>query len=105
MRISGLAVLSPAHLPAPERASIEHLIGCGLFSDGRFYVDYHGIAVEIHRYGFFLHTGLVVEDERPEEVSDTLWHILNAAERQGCDWVLFDRDEPVSPDWPQFDCG
>lgn len=103
MRISGLAVLSTAHMPSAERGAIESLIAAAAIIDGRQTIAFHGIAVEPHSFGFFLNTGLVVEDERPDEVSDTLWHILGEAERQGCDWVLFDRDEPTSPDYPLFD--
>lgn len=103
MRISGLAVLSTAHMPTAERGAIEVLIAAAPLVDGRQTVAFHGIAVEPHNFGFFLNTGLVVEDERPAEVSDTLWHILNEAERQGCDWVLLDRDEPPSPNWRIFD--
>ena len=103
MRISGLAVLSTAHMAFEERSAIEALIAAATIVDGRHTIAFHGIAVEPHSFGFFLNTGLVVEDKRPDEVSDTLWHILNAAERQGCDWVLFDRDEPTSPGLPLFD--
>ncbi|MFZ4748623.1 MAG: hypothetical protein ACOYLK_17350 [Sphingomonas sp.] len=103
MRISGLAVLSTAHMPAAERDTIEVLIAAAPVIDGRQTIAFHGIEVETHSFGFFLNTGLVVEDERPSEVSATLWHILNEAERQGCDWVLFDRDEPTSPALPLFD--
>ena len=103
MRISGLAVLSTAHMASAERGAIEALIAAAAIVDGRQTIAFHGIVVETHSFGFFLHTGLVVEDERPDEVSDTLWHILEVAEHQGCDWVLFDRDEPPSPDWPVFD--
>lgn len=92
MRISGLAVLSTVHMPTAERGAIEALIAAAAIIDGRQSIAFHGIAVETHSFGFFLNTELVVEDERPDEVSDTLWHILNEAERQGCDWVLFDRD-------------
>ena len=103
MRISGLAVLSTAHMPPADRGAVEALIAAAAIIDGRQTIAFHGIAVETHSFGFFLNTGLVVEDKRPDEVSDTLWHILNEAERQGCDWVLFDRDEPTSPDYPLFD--
>lgn len=103
MRISGLAVLSTAHMASEERSAIEALIAATTIVDGRQTIAFHGIAVEPHSFGFFLNTGLVVEDDRPDEVSDTLWHILGEAERQGCDWVLFDRDEPTSPDFPLFD--
>ena len=103
MRMSGLAVLSTVHMPSAERGAIEALIAAAPLVNGRQTIAFHGIAVETHSFGFFLNTGLVVEDERPGEVSETLWDILNEAERQGCDWVLFDRDEPPSPDWPRFD--
>ena len=103
MRISGLAVLSTAHMASAEREAIEALIAAAPLVNGRQTIAFHGILVETHSFGFFLNTGLVVEDERPGEVSETLWDILNEAERQGCDWVLFDRDEPPSPDWPRFD--
>ena len=95
MRISGLAVLSPRHLPPAELRAIERLIRSAPIFDDRLAIDYHGITVEPHRYGFFLNTALVLEDPKPADVSDTLWHILEQAERQGCDWVLIDRDEPI----------
>ena len=100
MRFSGLAVISPRHLPPAELRTIERLIRSAPITDGRPAIDFHGIAVEAHRYGFFLNTALVLEDERPVDVSDTLWAILEAAERQGCDWLLIDRDEPVSTELP-----
>ena len=100
MRISGLAVLSPAHLPIGERDAIESVIRSATHRFGRAEIDYCGIAVETHRYGFFLNTAAVLEDEKPPLVSAALWNILDQAERQGCDWVLFDRDEPVSRDLP-----
>lgn len=100
MRISGLAVLAPQHLPPAELRTIERLITSAPIIDGRPAIDYHGLAVEPHRYGFFLNTALVLEDTRPVDVSDMLWAILEAAECQGCDWLLIDRDEPVSRDWP-----
>ena len=96
MRISGLAVLSSRHLPPAELRTIERLIRSAPIFDGRPEIDYHDIAVEPHRYGFFLNTAIVLEDPKPADVSDTLWHILEQAERQGCDWALIDRDEPIS---------
>jgi len=100
MRISGLAVLSPRHLPPAELRTNERLIKSAPIADGRPTIDFHGIAVEAHRYGFFLNTALVLEDDRPVDVSDTLWAILEAAERQGCGWLLIDRDEPVCTELP-----
>lgn len=100
MRISGLAILSPRHLPPAELRTIERLIRSAPIADGRSAIDFHGIAVEAHRYGFFLNTALVLEDERPVDVSNTLWAILEEAERQGCDWLLIDRDEPMCTGLP-----
>ena len=100
MRISGLAVLAPQHLPPAELRTIEGLIKSAPIINGRPAIDYHGIAVEPHRYGFFLNTALVLEDDRPVDVSKALWAILEAAERQGCDWLLIDRDESVCTGLP-----
>lgn len=103
MRISGLAVISPLHLPPADRDAIAALIDAPRPTGRRAPLDYDGIAVEAHAFGAFLNTGLVVEDEKPGAVSDALWAILDAAEAQGCDWVLIDRDEPPSDQLPRFD--
>ena len=63
MSISGLAVLSTAHMPPAERGAIESLIAAAAIVDGRQTIAFHGIAVETQSFGFFLNTGLVVEDE------------------------------------------
>ena len=102
MRITGLAVLSPAHLPRPDFEAIEAQILEARADGGRRHLEHWGIAVETHAYGLFLHTGKVLEDERPDGVSAELWRILSDAEFRGCDWVLFDRDEPVDPALPRF---
>lgn len=103
MRITGLAVVSTAHLPPSDLAAIEALLALPVDDRGRRSLELHGIAVEAHACGFFLDTVAVLEDERAPEVSTHLWAILAAAEHAGCDWVLFDRDEPVDPDLPRFD--
>ncbi len=90
MRITGLANVSTGSLPEPELAAIDALLG----GDPRLPVDYHGIPVVGHPYGFLAHTCMVLDDEKPDEVSDRLWDVLSRAEHAGCDWVLFDRDEP-----------
>jgi len=93
MRITGLANVSTGQLTDAELAAIDALFdGPG---DRRRPIDYHGIPVVAHPYGFLAHTCMVLDDDRPDEVSAALWAILSTAERQGCDWVLFDRDEPV----------
>ena len=92
MRISGLANVSTGSLPHAELAAIDAVFdGPG---DPRRPIDYHGIPVVAHPYAFLAHTCMVLDDEKPDEISDALWAILSTAERQGCDWVLFDRDEP-----------
>ena len=103
MRMSGLAVISPLHLPPTDRDAIAALIDAPCPNGRREPLDYHGIAVEAHAFGAFLNTGLVVEDDKPAALSDGLWAILEAAEAQGCDWVLVDRDEPPSDQLPRFD--
>ena len=102
MRTTGLAVLSPAHLPRADFHAIEANILSAVSAGGRRHLDHHGIAVETHAYGLFMHTGMVLDHERPEGVSAELWRILGDAEHQSCDWVLFDRDEPVDPSLPLF---
>jgi hypothetical protein len=93
MRITGLANISTGLLPDPELAAIDALFDAP--GDPRRPIDYHGIPVVAHPYGFLAHTCMVLDDDKPDDVSEALWEILSMAEHQGCDWVLFDRDEPV----------
>ena len=92
MRITGLANVSTGQLTDAEPAAIDALFGGP--GDPRRPIDFHGIPVVAHPYGFLAHTCMVLDDDRPGEVSAALWDILSTAERQDCDWVLFDRDEP-----------
>jgi hypothetical protein len=103
MRITGLAVLSPVHLPRSDINAIEALLRLPTDAEGRHNLEYHGIAVEAHAFGFFLGTAAILEDFRAPEVSATLWGILSDAEHQGCDWVLIDRDEPAIDALLRFD--
>lgn len=103
MRITGLAVLSPVHLPRSDIDAIEALIRLPTDAEGRHNLEYHGIAVEAHAFGFFLGTAAMLEDYRAPEVSDVLWDVLSDAEHQGCDWVLIDRDEPADAMLQRFD--
>ena len=92
MFITGLANVSTGHLTGAELAAIDALFdGPG---DPRRPIDYHGIPVVAHPCGFLAHTCMALDDDKPDEVSVALWEVLSTAERQGCDWVLFDRDEP-----------
>lgn len=91
MRITGLANVSTGHLTDAELAAVEALFDGP--DDLRRPIDYHGIPVVAHPYGFLAHTCMVLDDDRPDEVSAALWEILSTAEHAGCDWVLFDRDE------------
>jgi spermidine/putrescine-binding protein len=93
VRITGLANISTGLLPDPELAAIDALFDAP--GDPRRPIDYHGIPVVAHPYGFIAHTCMVPDDEKPNEVSEALWDVLSTAERRGCDWVLFDRDEPM----------
>lgn len=102
MRITGLAVVSTAHVPKSDLAAIEALLALPVDDSGRRCLELHGIAVEAHAAGFFLDTVAVLEDERAPEVSTALWAILSNAEHAGCDWVLFDRDEPTDAPLPRF---
>ncbi|MGI4877619.1 MAG: hypothetical protein ACRYG4_09055 [Janthinobacterium lividum] len=90
MRITGLANISTAAIPEYELVAIETLLG----HDPRLPIDFHGIPVVGRPYGFLAHTCMVLDDDKPEAVSTALWEVLSDAERAGCDWVLFDRDEP-----------
>jgi hypothetical protein len=103
MRISGLAVISPLHIPPSDRDAIAALIDAPCVTSRRTPLSHHGIVIEAHAFGAFINTGLVVDDDKPAHVSDALWTILEAAESQGCDWVLVDRDEPPSDRLPRFD--
>lgn len=103
MRMTGLGVLSPVHLPRSDIAAIEALLGLPPGPDGRHNLELHGIAVEAHAFGFFLGTAVMLEDCRAPEGSDTLWGILSDAYTRGCEWVLIDRDEPPDPSRPRYD--
>ncbi len=67
MRISGLANISTGSLPDAELQAIDRLFDGG---DPRTPIDYHGIPVVAHPYGFLAHTSMVVDDEKPDEVSN-----------------------------------
>lgn len=58
--------------------------------------------VEAHAFGCFLHTGVLLDDERPSGISEPLWGILSDAEQRGCDCVLIDRDEPANASLPRY---
>ncbi len=103
MRITGLAVVSPVHLPRPDIVAIEALLRLPAGPGGRRSLELHGIAVEAHAFGFFLCTAAMLEDFRAPEVSAELYGLLSNAEFQGCDWVLIDRDEPADASLPRFD--
>lgn len=96
MRITGLANVSTGYLSETELAAIQHLIDTTP-GGSQALIDYHGIPIVAHPYGFLAHTGMVIDDERPPEVSDAMWSLLNTTEHMGCDWVLFDRDERLPP--------
>ena len=81
MRITGLANVSTELLTDAELAAIDALFdGPG---DPRRPIDYHGIPVVAHPYGFLAHTCMVLDDEKPDEISAALWAILSTAEQQG----------------------
>ena len=61
MRISGLANVSTGSLPDAELAAIDRLFEG---SDARHPLDYHGIPVVAHPYGFLAHTCMVLDDDR-----------------------------------------
>jgi hypothetical protein len=103
MRITGLAVLSPVHLPRADIAAIEAVLRQPTDGEGRNNFELHGIAIEAHAFGFFLSTAGMLEDVRAPEVSETLWGILSDAEFQSCEWVLIDRDEPADAARHRFD--
>ena len=103
MRISGLAVISPVHMPRADLAAIEALLRLPVDAERRHNFELHGIAVEAHAFGFFSCTTAVLEDGRAPEVSPTLWRLLEDAERAGCDWILVDRDEPACTELDRFD--
>lgn len=95
MRITGLAIVSPAHFPASDRRAIEALLRLPADADGRRSLELHGIGIEAHACAFFLSTAAVLEADRAPEVSATLWSLLERAEQLSCAWVLVDRDEPA----------
>ena len=103
MRLSSLAVVSTVHLPVEERVAIAALIAAVQRSRSNQPMVVHtSLTIEPHRSGFFVNTEVVLDDERPGDISAELWEILSRAERAGCDWVLFDRDEVPYPLLPRF---
>lgn len=104
MRRTSLHICSTAHLPVDERDAIDHLIvEAPRHAGGRLIMQHLDLMIEPYQFGFFAHTGLAKDDpERPDSVSPELWAILRAAARAGASWVLFDRDEALTPDLPVF---
>ncbi|PZU06036.1 hypothetical protein [Sphingomonas sp.] len=104
MRRSALLVCSSAHLPAAERDHIDHLIAtASRGEDGRIDVGHPDLVIEPYAYGFFVHTCVVgCGAERTDDISPEFWAILATAFDSDISWVLFDRDEPVSPALPVF---
>ncbi|OAN53503.1 DUF5983 family protein [Sphingobium sp. TCM1] len=104
MRRSALIVCSTIHLPVAERRHIDGLIATApRGADSRVEVGHTDLVIEPYAYGFFVHTCLVgCGSERPDDVSVEFWAILTRAFDSDVSWVLFDRDEPLSPDLPVF---
>jgi hypothetical protein len=104
VRRSALFVCSTIHLPVPERRAIDRLIAeAPRADDGRVKVDHPGLVIEPYAYGFFVHTGAVgCGGGDGPDISLELRTILAHAFDHDASWVLFDRDEPVSPDFSVF---
>jgi hypothetical protein len=104
MRRSALIVCSTAHLPVAERRHIDTLIAAApRGDDGRVQVGHLDLVIEPYAYGFFVHTSIVgCGGEQPDDISPQFWAILTLAFDSDVSWVLFDRDEPLSPDLPVF---
>ncbi|EQB16526.1 MULTISPECIES: hypothetical protein [Sphingobium] len=104
MRRAALIVCSAAHLPVAERRRIDTLIATApRGDDGRVEVAHPDLVIEPYAYGFFVHTCVVgCGAERPDDISAQFWAILTQAFDSDVSWILFDRDEPVSPELPVF---
>ncbi len=102
MRRTTLFVCATAHLPAAERTEIDALIDTAVRDNGRLVVDHPVLAIEAHRYGFFVATAIIGTGERPACVSPALWDLLAIAHRLEAEWVLFDHDEEPDLNLPVF---
>lgn len=103
MRETSLFTCSLFHLPIAEREAIEQMIRTSPRNEeGRLEVRYPNLVIEPHLDGFFVHSRVAgwASAERPETISSALWDILAFAAEAGASWVSFDREMPVSKDWP-----
>ena len=104
MRRTSLHIYSTAHLPDDERDTIDRLIrDAPRNAGGRLVVGHLDLLIEPYQFGFFVHTGVCEDEvERPDGVSPEFWAMLRAAALAGAGWMLFDRDEPLTPGLPVF---
>lgn len=105
MRETSLFTCSLFHLPTEQREVIEQMIRASSRNqEGRLEVRYPDLVIEPHHDGFFVHTSVAgwASAERPEAISPAFWAILAFAAEAGASWVSFDREVPVSGDWPSF---
>lgn len=104
MRRTALFVVSTAHLPKSERDAIDQRIALAPRNEGgRIIVEHPELVIESYLYGFFFHTGIVAcEGDIPPDIAPEFWRLLVHADERGASWLLFDRDEPVSANWPIF---
>lgn len=84
MNIQKMLVLSTAHLPGPITPDSAP----------------EPIWYEKGEYGWIVFTHLF---QTPLNTSPELIHIMTCAAKMGCDWVMFDRDASIHPDFPTFD--
>ena len=63
---------------------------------------WHGLIVEPHSYGCWVHTG-VVEDGGPDGLPASLLAVLREGHDSGADWVLLDADLEPLLDLPTFE--
>lgn len=81
--------LSTAHLSLEDRVCLDRSAD---------HAAPPNVSCGIMPFGWFVYA----HDDRPE-VSDPLWALMQEARRQGCDYLLFDRDAATLDGFPSFD--
>ena len=98
--------VSVLHLEPETYAKLLHLAETGPSRPGGSRYDpedpWHGLIVEPHSYGCWVHTG-IVEDGDTEGLPASLLAVLREAAASDAAWVLFDADLEPLLDLPVFE--
>ena len=104
MELNLFAAVSTVHVPASARQTIDTMLAAATPDhSGRVQLEFAGLPLEPHHFGFWLHIGdpELLGQHHPDRTG-AFDRLLNRAANAGAIWVLFDRDAPPAPDLPQF---